>query len=978
VNTPRTIRLIRADGLPAMHRALSVLAGAGALANVRGRVVLVPSRAAAYLLRQTLEELCFRHVAESEDAALALPDVLARDDWYQRMHERAGFPERRLTRLEREVILGAAARDAIDAGAVPPFRLRPGLIAEMLAFYDELDCRQRTIDAFERNVSAQLERDADLDRGARRLLDQTRFLAAAFRAFESRVAATGALDEAGLRRRLLMPDASPGVSHVIVAVGDRTAEPSGGLAPADFDLMTRMPGVVAIDILATERQLASGLHERLHNLVPDLEETEAAWLPASTRLEAPADESERLHFTSRDREEELRAVVRRIKAAARRPGPPRALARTAVVFKRPLPYVYLATTVFEAAGVEYQAADAVPLAAEPMAAVLDLVCDAVESHFSRATVLALLRSPHLAADPSDEPPPAADVDAFDRGLVEARYLGDLRTLASLAARWSGSGAAAARAAATLAAALGPFDVVDRVSVHASRLLDFLRTHERMVFHDDALRSRHLRARGAVLSALEELRQAALAFDDPPTRFGDVAATVRRWIESQTFSPRLGARGVHLADAQAARFGAFDVVHLVGLAEGDWPERPSRNIFYPAFLLSDLGWPAQADQQAAVRAAFLDLLTLPRDRVSVSSFTLEDDSIVGPSPLIDEIPRARLEVDRPESPRALVFTDEALSAILPVDAARSPAASAWLARRRDRSAATRAEFHGEAGPVDSTVYAVTAIDRFLECPFKYFAHTVLRLPEDVDDEPTMTPRAEGEFVHGVLRAFFDAWQSAGFGAIAPELLPEARRRFAAVAEQALTTLPASEAAIQRTRLLGGVGARGLGEIVLAAEAERPEAVRERLLEYELNGEFTISAGGESRTVRLRGKADRVDLLADGRFRLIDYKNGSAPERVRTIQLPVYTVCVRQQLQRTRGEQREPAEAGYLAFGERKPVRVVVDDGDKGAEALADGQQRLLDAIDRIERGSFPPRPFAARICGYCPYSTVCRKDYVDGE
>ena len=197
-------------------------------------------------------------------------------------------------------------------------------------------------------------------------------------------------------------------------------------------------------------------------------------------------------------------------------------------------------------------------------------------------------------------------------------------------------------------------------------------------------------------------------------------------------------------------------------------------------------------------------------MSVSTFTLEDDSIVGPSPLIDEIPRAGLEVDRNDPPPTLVFADEALSATLPVEATLSPVASAWLALRRGRSPAARPEFHGDAGPVRSAVYAVTAIDRFLQCPFKYFAHTVLRLPEDVEDEPTMSPRAEGEFVHGVLRAFFETWQSSGLGTITAELLPEARSRFAAVAERALAGLPASEAAVQRMRLLGAVGAPGLGE------------------------------------------------------------------------------------------------------------------------------------------------------------------------
>lgn len=976
--TPRATRLVRADGLPALHRALYALACGGSLADVRSRVVLVPSRAAAHLLRQTLEDLRFQDSPPSRDAVLALPDLLTRDDWYQRMHERAGLTARRLTALEREVILGAAARDAVESGAVPPFRLRPGLMAEMLAFYDALCRQQRTIEAFERNVSTELERDAELDRGARRLLDQTRFLTAAFRAFETRVAATGALDEAELRRRLLEPGTLPAFTHIVVAVGDLTAEPSGGLAPADFDLMARLPGVAAIDILATQRQLASGLDERLHNRIVDLDETEAAWLPASTRLAAPADDEERLHFTSRDREEELRGLARRIKESARRPGPPRALDRTAVVFKRPLPYVYLATTVFDAAGIEYQAADALPLAAEPMAAVLDLVCAAVESRFSRAALVALMRSPHVEADPARDTPSAAEVDAFDRGLVEARYLGDPRVLARLAERWTGSGATAARAAAALALALEPLCGVDRVSAHAERLLAFLRAHERMAVCDDAPWSRHLRARGAVLSSLDELRLAAVAYDDPLARFTDVAATVRRWIESQTFSPRRGTRGVHLADEQAARFGAFDALHLVGLAEGEWPGRSSPSIFYPAFLLSDLGWPSEADRQAAVQAAFVDLLTLPREQVSVSTFTLEDDSIVGPSPLVDEIPRARLEVDRVESLRVLVFADEALSASPPVDTAPSSGRSAWLALRRGRSPAARAEFHGDAGPARPATHTVTAIDRFLQCPFKYFAHTVLELPEDVTDEPSMTPRAEGEFVHGVLRAFFHSWQAAGCGAITAGLLPEARSRFASVAEEALLSLPASEAAVWRMRLLGSVGAPGLGEIVLAAEAERATPVRERLLEYELNGEFTIAAGGESRAVRLRGKADRVDLLEDGCFRLVDYKNGRAPLPAQTIQLPIYAVCIRQQLQRTRGEDWRVAEAGYLAFGEQKPVRLVVDGGPKAAEVLAEGERRLLDAIDRIERGAFPPRPVSTRICGYCPYATVCRKDYVDGD
>jgi RecB family exonuclease len=978
VITPRATRLVRAAHLPALHRALLSLATRGDLAAVRSRAILVPSRAAGQHLRRTLEQLWFDRVPDDGDAALVLPDLLTRNDWYQRMHERAGLAEARLTALEREVLLGAAARDAVEAGCVPPFRLRPGLIAEMLAFYDSLRGQQRTVDAFERIVAGDLEPRADIDRGAGRLLRQTRFLVAAFRAFEQRVAASGKLDEEGLRQALLGEGAGhAGYTHLVVTVGDRTAEPTGGFFPADVDLMMRLPGVETIHIVSTRGQLSAGLGERVRDLVPEIEEVEAGEGEASPVLVAPlADESVH-HYQARDREEELRDIARRAKAEARRASDQR-LDRVAVVFKRPLPYVYLARTVFQSAGIEYQAADALPLASEAMAAALDLLFACVESRCARAPLTALLRCPQLSCDADGQRPDGADIEAFDRRLAELGYLGHPDTLARLAEEWTGEGATAARAAAALAAELRPLAERQTVSAHAAALLAILRGRERMDPADEAARSRALRARGAVFGALEQLRRAALEFDDPPANITDVAATVRRWVESQTFSPRLGEGGVHLVDAQAARYGDFDTLYLAGLAEGDWPEPSGRNIFYPAFLLAQLGWPSEAARLTAAREAFADLLRLPARRVSVSTFTLEDDSIVNASPLLEELPRSGLTVQREALPQVRVFTDEALASRPAASDALTGETRAWLDLRASRSSAAEPGFHGCAGTGTRRVHTVTSIDRFLQCPFKYFAATVLRLPEESVDEPARTPRAKGQFVHEVFRAFFESWQAAGGGTIAADVMDDARRRFAEVAEEELSALPAAEAGLERMRLLGSVGTPGLAEIVFAAEASRPMPVRERLLEYSFEGSFAVAASGVTRRVHLRGQADRVDLLADGRFRLVDYKNGKMPDPAQTIQLPIYAVCVQQQLARTRKETWEPAEAAYIAFGERKPVRVVIDDGPEGARKIADGQARLLDAIDRIDRGEFPPSPAAPRLCATCAFATVCRKDYVDAD
>ena len=76
--------------------------------------------------------------APTADRALFLPHILTRSRWYDAMHARLPKPPRRLTELEREVLLNAAARDVAVSDVAPPFRLRAGLLVEMLALYDDL------------------------------------------------------------------------------------------------------------------------------------------------------------------------------------------------------------------------------------------------------------------------------------------------------------------------------------------------------------------------------------------------------------------------------------------------------------------------------------------------------------------------------------------------------------------------------------------------------------------------------------------------------------------------------------------------------------------------------------------------------------------------------------------------------------------------------------------------------------------------
>ena len=266
--------------------------------------------------------------------------MLTRTDYYERLRADLDVPVTLLTPYEREAILLAGAHEAITEGLSPPFDLRPALIGEMLGLYDQLRRQRQSIDDFDRLLTSELEPRALTDRGAERMLRQTVFLAAAFRFYERRVDETGSLDEHGLRARLLTSAAIPRHMHVVVSVGEHATDP-GGLWPVDFDLLTRLHGLELLTVVATEAQLAAGWLERVNDLLPGIETVRAAdpdELLDDRVLLVPA-AREPLCFSSRDREEEVSDVVRRIKAVRRGLPDAAPLHRTGVVFARPLPYL---------------------------------------------------------------------------------------------------------------------------------------------------------------------------------------------------------------------------------------------------------------------------------------------------------------------------------------------------------------------------------------------------------------------------------------------------------------------------------------------------------------------------------------------------------------------------------------------------------------------------------------------------------------
>ena len=249
------------------------------------------------------------------------------------------------------------------------------------------------------------------------------------------MASAGRIDEHGLRTLLLGRAVEPPCPHVVVAVADRAGDPHG-LWTADFDLLARAPGILRIDVVATERVLAAGFHQRLHeHHLPGIEDTGMRTVSAAPVLLAPAQTREDkpvVIHTYRDREEELAGIARSVKCEDHS----RPLDRTAVVFQRPLPYLYLARQVFESAHIPYQAMDALPLAGEPFVAGLDLVFGFLSSEGTRAAIIELLASPQWTFTDAEtaQTIERAHVSALAAFLRDVKYLGGWDTLAARSRR----------------------------------------------------------------------------------------------------------------------------------------------------------------------------------------------------------------------------------------------------------------------------------------------------------------------------------------------------------------------------------------------------------------------------------------------------------------------------------------------------------------------------------------------------------------
>lgn len=302
---------------------------------------------------------------------------------------------------------------------------------------------------------------------------------------------------------------------------------------------------------------------------------------------------------------------------------------------------------------------------------------------------------------------------------------------------------------------------------------------------------------------------------------------------------------------------------------------------------------------------------------------------------------------------------------------------------------------------------SAVESYLECPYKWFALRRLRTSEP---DAAFGPKEKGSFSHAVLKRAFERFREEGFVKVGPENLERARAAFDEVFGERLAAQPAlkpkDNPLIARTKLEEAE----LDDLrrKLAAFVEREPLLLPGFEPAYFEFGFGADEPFEYAGCLLRGSIDRIDVNDCGQAVVIDYKGSLSPDYALISSSPaaqaggavlphkVQALMYAQVARRLLGL--DVVGALYVSYARPKAAgafdRTVLDEaavpgisveacGVPGSAAEALGAEEFGVLVDIVEErvalaarslleGDIAPDPRGGDPCGYCPVLTCERR------
>ena len=389
--------------------------------------------------------------------------------------------------------------------------------------------------------------------------------------------------------------------------------------------------------------------------------------------------------------------------------------------------------------------------------------------------------------------------------------------------------------------------------------------------------------------------------------------------------------VHVLSAHEARQWVLPVVFICGMVEKQFPQPHPADAYFPDSARCRLNAAGirvrtAADFDREERSLFESALSRATllATLSYAEFNARGDRNL-PSIYLDDLLLA------PQESRAVRPQPRGTPTPPPAAVLRAPDVLEWLRQK-------------------TATLSPTALETYLQCPFQYLGRQTLRLKSSpARANARLDFLTQGTIVHEVLKLWYPNPQDIG------RLFQEVFNRY-----------------LEDKRIPAGYHTERLryamGEDLKTFSADQSwlraglESRTEQEFQFALDASLTIS-----------GKLDRLDVAADGRAWVIDYKySGTVKDKRKDpdlLQAPVYLAATEKHF-RLKPE-------GVFYVGLKGGVEYVgwsdapMLGSDPVPPAWAETEARILRAAEEIRGGRVEPHPANVDKCRYCECRDVCR-------
>ncbi len=325
------------------------------------------------------------------------------------------------------------------------------------------------------------------------------------------------------------------------------------------------------------------------------------------------------------------------------------------------------------------------------------------------------------------------------------------------------------------------------------------------------------------------------------------------------------------------------------------------------------------------------------------------------------------------------------------------------------------------PGKREVFSVSQLEKYVSCPFKYFASTILKIPEKLSYDVILSPLERGNIWHIILFRFYTELQAeihsgenregfstirlnkSGFEDYLEKLYKITNEEFERY------NFESPYFTIEKEALTGVSGRKGLLDIWLQNEMSMQESsgYYPAIFEFSfglpnIRGEMPFPPVKLEEGFYLKGKIDRIDIkqATPNKILIIDYKNSVGSFKSmnditngKSFQMPLYLKSFTE-ISKEEGKPLIAAGGLYQSkspkYEKGKIIRqrliLAIKDETAGIDSIStfavgspEEQESLIDnslvmALEikrNIEAGSFPVLPDSKQVCRYCTYQSVCR-------